>query len=167
MRYSLFDMNSHPPIRLRPWWQLALRVAGGVAVCGLGGIAALAIGATATFSHFCGDGEVDCTPGPTTSSFVASLLFACVVYLFAITMAAWLISPHTVSAGAMRFVIAVLLLAPLFPAATLVTLWVNEHQHGHATAVAVFALCGGAYLAGWLAFVSRMVPAAAREYPHA
>ena len=82
-------------------------------------------------------------------------------------MAAWLISPRTVSAGAVRFATAVLLLAPLFPAATLVTLWVNEHQHGHTTAVAVFALCGGAYLAGWLAFVARMVPATNREYPHA
>jgi hypothetical protein len=166
MRYSIFDMDSHHPIRLRPRLGLALRAAGGVAVCGLGGIAALAIGATATFS-FCGDGEVDCTPGPSTSSFVAGVLFAAVVYLFAVTMAAWLISPRTVSAGAVRFATAVLLLAPLFPAATLVTLWVNEHQHGHATAVAAFALCGGAYLAGWLAFVGRMVPATNREYPHA
>ena len=159
-------MDSNHPIRLRPRWEIALRAAGGVAVCGLGGIAALAIGATATFS-LCGDGEVDCTPRSTTSSLVAGLLFAAVVYLFAITIAAWLISPRAVSAGAARFAAAVLLLAPLFPVATLATLWVNEHQHGHTTAVAAFALCGGVYLAGWLAFLRRMVPAADREYPHA
>ena len=166
MQYSIFDMGNNDPIPFRPRWEIALRAAGGVAVCGLGGIAALAIGATATFS-LCGEGQVDCTPRSTTSSLVAGLLFAAAVYLFAITMAAWLISPRAVSAGAARFVAAVLLLAPLFPVAALVTLWVNEHQHGHATAVAVFVLCGGAYLAGWLAFVRRMVPATDREYPRA
>ena len=117
-----------------------------------GGVAALVTGVVLTIGNhaFCGDSG-SCTP-LTYGDIAAALAICSIIYFAAVTVAAGLALAQPLSEiGRWRRIVLVAGLSLLVPSSLLVTLWVNEHHHGHAVAVATFVVASIPGLLAWLA----------------
>jgi hypothetical protein len=136
----------------------ALRLVAAIAVLGAGGVATIGIGASLLIvGHVCGDSG-GCSRVSNVDELLAVVL-CMATYLGCTALATRILLGRGAlrAAGPARAAGLVASLAPLFPAALLATLWVNERHHGHVIAVTTFVCTAVPYGVMWLVLARRLV----------
>jgi hypothetical protein len=137
-----------------------VRFLAAVVVIGVGGIATIGIGASLLIvGHVCGENGAGCA-AVSNGDVVAAIVLCTATYIGCTALAARIMlgrgALHT--AGPARYAVLVISLVPLFPVALLITLWVNEHHHGHAIAVTTFLCAAVPPFLIWAVLARRLAP---------
>lgn len=138
-----------------------------VVVIGVGCVAAIGIGASLLIvGHVCGEGGTGCTAA-SNGDVLAAIVLCAATYLGCTALAARIVLGRGTfrAAGPARAAALLVSLVPLFPVALLITLWVNEHQHGHAIAVTTFLCAAIPPFLLWAALARRLTRTSAAAGP--
>jgi hypothetical protein len=138
-----------------------------VVVIGVGGIATIGIGASLLIvGHVCGESGAGCTAASNGDVF-AAIVLCTATYIGCTALAARIMLGRGAfhAAGPARAAALLITLIPLFPMALLITLWVNEHHHGHAIAVTTFLCAAVPPLLLWAVLARRLAAPSATAGP--